>query len=344
MPGARVSTIGVDLLLRSAFFALAIVLAGASTFEVLPFALGVAAAVPLVALGRWHHLPARAGALLGFVPKATAMTLVIVVGMTHAVEAFTIASFASVGVVLARQWWLTHHPLPRPEPLDQNSLVAVIVPAHNEIETIADVVARIPRDGNVRVIVVDDGSNDGSGAAALAAGADEVVGHPSRRGLGAALRTGLLTARTMGAAAAVYLDADGEYDPADLPAVLQPVIRGEADYVLGNRFPIARTVMRPARHCGNRAFSWLVSTLAGRWIADGQTGFRAFGPRALACAEIIHDYNYAQVLTLDLLRKQMRLAEVPIGYRVRTKGRSFIRYHEYARRVVPAMVREILAP
>ena len=75
---------------------------------------------------------------------------------------------------------------------------------------------------------------------------------------------------------------------------------------------------------GNMFFTATLSLAAGRSISDGQTGFRAFSRQALDRAEIIHDYNYAQVLTLDLLKKGMRLREVPIDYQRRRKGRSFI--------------------
>ena len=86
-----------------------------------------------------------------------------------------------------------------------------------------------------------------------------------------------------------------------------------------------------------------VITLAARRISDGQTGFRAFGPDALAVAEIVHDYNYAQVLTLDLLSKGLRLAEVPITYRRRTEGRSFVRI-DYLWRVPVGIARELITP
>ncbi len=93
---------------------------------------------------------------------------------------------------------------------------------------------------------------------------------------------------------------------------------------------------------GNHGFSLLLSAASGHWTSDGQTGFRAFSSRALAVAEIIHDYNYAQVLTLDLLHKGMRMAEVPISYRPRQRGRSFVRA-EYLWRVPTGMLRELLS-
>ncbi|MBI2864101.1 MAG: flippase-like domain-containing protein [Chloroflexi bacterium] len=251
---------------------------------------------------------------------------------------------------IARQWWLAHRPLPPPGPVPQGSVVAILIPVHDEAPTILSVIAGIPRRQlrelgyETRAIVVDDGSTDSSGQIARQAGADLVVTHPTRRGLGAALRTALATAKEIEAGAAVYLDGDGEYDPADILTVASPVLRGEADYVLGSRFPQGARLMRPSRRLGNVLFTVLVSLMTGQRLRDGQTGFRAFSQRAVAKAEIIHDYNYAQVLTLDLLRKRMRLAQPSIGYRTRQHGQSFIHCREYLGRVLPAMVREVLGP
>ena len=221
--------------------------------------------------------------------------------------------------------------------------LAIVIPAYNEAEALPDVLARIPRQelGDTAVIVVDDGSTDGTAQVAEREGADLVVRHEENRGLGAALRTGLETARGLDARAAIYLDADLEYDPAEIPALLAPIEAGEADYVLGSRFLGTREGHRLFRSLGNRVFTLALSVIAGRRISDGQTGFRAFSARALNVAEIVHDYNYAQVLTLNLLHKGMRLAEVPIAYRSRTRGRSFINGH-YLWRVPLGMAREVL--
>jgi hypothetical protein len=79
-------------------------------------------------------------------------------------------------------------------------------------------------------------------------------------------------------------------------------------------------------------------------ISDGQSGYRALSHEAAAAAEVIHDFNYAQVLTLDLLAKGFRYREVPIRYRFRTSGRSYVRLGRYLRRVVPAVWREVNGP
>ena len=225
--------------------------------------------------------------------------------------------------------------------------VAVIVPSYNEAENLPSTLAAIPRDAvpGMKVIVVVDGSTDGTADVALRKGADIVISHRGNRGLGAALRTGLAAANGLNARAAVYLDADGEYPPHHIPDLLKPIEDDEADYVLGSRYMGSReTRQRQSimRLMGNIVFTGLLCIAAGRRVTDGQTGFRAFSRRALQRAEIIHDYNYAQVLTLDLLKKGMRMREVPISYRLRTNGSSFISV-KYLWLVPAAMLREMLS-
>ena len=223
--------------------------------------------------------------------------------------------------------------------------VVLFMPAHNEQESVADCVRRAPDSvlgRPVVVLVVDDGSDDDTAARARAAGA-EVIGFPENRGLGAAVRLGLAESVERGAAAVAFCDADGEYPPEELEAMVAPVLSGEADYVAGSRFLGRIDHMKPHRRIGNIVLTRLLSVVARRRITDGQTGYRALSRRAAAHAEVIHDFNYAQVLTLDLLAKGYCYAEVPISYRFRTTGESFVKLGRYLRHVVPAVHRELNA-
>ena len=163
----------------------------------------------------------------------------------------------------------------------------------------------------VDLLLVDDGSRDATASIGREHGARvHSLGHS--RGLGAALRTGLEIARDEGYAAALYIDGDGEYDPADLERVLEPVARRRADYVLGSRFLGRREGMAWHRTLANRSSSALLGTLLGTVTSDAQTGCRAFSARAVAAARIRHDYNYAQVLTISLWGAGIDAVEVPI--------------------------------
>jgi glycosyltransferase involved in cell wall biosynthesis len=224
--------------------------------------------------------------------------------------------------------------------------LAVVVPARNEEATIGELLDRVAEvrvpGYELRPIVVDDGSTDRTAEMARKQGA-AVIGHPVNKGLGAAVRTGLRAAVETGAMAVAYLDADLEYFPEDIPALVAPILAGRADYVLGSRFMGGVRGMRLHRRLGNHAFTMLLMLLARRRITDGQTGMRAFSREAADRAEIIHDYNYAQVLTLDLLRKGFRLEEIPIRYRVREHGVSFVNW-SYPVKVLPAIWRELRSP
>jgi glycosyltransferase involved in cell wall biosynthesis len=225
-------------------------------------------------------------------------------------------------------------------------LLAVVVPARNEEATIGELLERV---ASVRVsgyklrpIVVDDGSTDRTAEIARKRGA-VMVRHPRNRGLGAAVRTGLWAAVEAGASTIAYLDADLEYYPEDIPRLVAPILAGRADYVLGCRILGSVRGMRLHRRLGNYTFTALLMLLTRRRISDGQTGMRAFSREAASQAEIIHDYNYAQVLTLDLLRKGFPMEEVSIRYRVREHGTSFVNW-SYPAKVLPAIWREMRSP
>jgi glycosyltransferase involved in cell wall biosynthesis len=220
----------------------------------------------------------------------------------------------------------------------------LFLPAHDEEASVGAVVRRAPATvlgRPVIVLVIDDGSRDRTVEVARAAGA-RVQEVAENEGLGAAVRRGLGAAvHTLGAAAVAFCDADGEYAPEELERLVAPILSGDADYVVGSRFAGDIERMLPHRRFGNVVLTRALSWCARQRITDGQSGYRAFSAVAAADAEIVHDYNYAQVLTLDLLAKGYRYLEVPISYRFREEGRSFVRLGRYLRNVLPAVWREL---
>ncbi|HEY0827961.1 MAG TPA: glycosyltransferase family 2 protein [Bacilli bacterium] len=232
--------------------------------------------------------------------------------------------------------------------LPHQQRLIVFIPAHNEEATIAEVISRVPRDFDphmkVEILLIDDGSHDRTVEFSRAAGAEHLYSFPSNRGLGSAVRKGLAEALQLEADYIVMIDADNEYPPEQIPELLHPLIKGKADYTMGSRFRGTIQGMKLHRRLGNYFFTFLQSLLLRRWIYDGQSGMRAFTRQAAQHAEIIHDYNYAQVITLNLMRKGFRMKEIPIRYQVRTKGQSFIKFNAYLAAVLPAIYREMIRP
>lgn len=210
--------------------------------------------------------------------------------------------------------------------------VLVVIPALNEATSIGDVVAAARRCAapldemglGLSVCVIDDGSTDRTGAAARKAGADHVVRHARNMGVGAAVRTGLIYARTRGFGMVVKLDGDGQHDPADIPALIRPILDGCADVVYGNRFPRIDYRMPHYRRAGNAAFRGLMRWLTGWDIEDSQPGMFAVNASYLAVSFIPGDYNYTQQVLLDSYLKGMRFEQAPIAFRPRKSGKSFI--------------------
>ena len=221
--------------------------------------------------------------------------------------------------------------------------VVLFLPARNEQTRVGPVLASAPqsiRNHKVELVVVDDGSTDATVEEAHRAGA-VVVSHNTNLGLGAAVRTGLSYATTLEPAAVAFCDADGEYDPSELEAMVAPILDGEANYVVGSRFGGDIKRMHPHRWFGNKVLTQWVRFVTRTPISDGQSGFRAFSASAAESALVAHDYNYAQVLTVELVSKGFGYTETPITYSYRTSGQSFIRLGTYLTNVVPAVWRQL---
>ena len=199
--------------------------------------------------------------------------------------------------------------------------VAVVIPAYNEARAIAAAVETIPAFVDC-VLVVDDASPDGTADRARAAGAEragfEVVRHPANRGVGAAIVTGYRRALALEADVIAVMAGDGQMDPEDLPALLEPIADDAADYVKGNRFmhPSVWSEMPAARIVGNVVLSAATRVTSGyRHVFDSQCGYTAIARRALAALaldELQPRYGYPNDLLSRLNVAGMRVADVPV--------------------------------
>jgi glycosyltransferase involved in cell wall biosynthesis len=151
--------------------------------------------------------------------------------------------------------------------------ITAILPAFNEEVSIGSVVLRTKQYAN-RVIVVDDGSSDRTAEVASLAGA-EVLRHTENMGKGAALRTGFQSLN--GDEVIVTIDSDGQHDPADMPRLIEPILRGEADMVNGSRYLNGDRKDTPAyRRLGQVVLDKATNLDSGISVTDSQSGFRAY--------------------------------------------------------------------
>jgi len=197
------------------------------------------------------------------------------------------------------------------------NLLSVIVPVFNERSTVAEVLRRI-RAADIKVdaevIVVDDGSSDGTDKVLAAMGDStiRVINHDSNRGKGAAIRTGLAVAR---GDLVLIQDADLEYDPVDWPRLLEPVLRGKAQVVYGSRFTGERKNMLPLHWIGNRFLSLVTNLLYSSTLSDMETCYKLFDRRVLEGITIQSDrFDFEPEITAKVLRRGYRIYEVPISY------------------------------
>lgn len=198
--------------------------------------------------------------------------------------------------------------------------VLVIIPAYNEAGHVGEVVRRVREQGH-SCLIIDDGSTDTTRDVALAAGAD-VVTHRNNLGLGRAIRRGYEEALARGADIIVQLDADGQYDPAEIPKLLAPLQAGQADMVLGSRLDDLQMPMPWLNRVGNRAFSSVLRGLTKADIRDGQTGFRAMHRVVLERASPINEFTYTQEMVIRVVKEGFRVVSVPVKFYPRYDGRS----------------------
>ena len=206
--------------------------------------------------------------------------------------------------------------------------LVVIIPALNEEATIASVIegipASIPGIDAREAVVVDDGSTDRTRELAEAAGA-RVVSHDRPRGVGAAFRRGLAEALRAGADVICNIDADDQFDPADIPSLVRPILDREADAVTCTRFAEKGLVpeMPWRKRAGNRMVTRIVNFVTGRKFTDVSCGFRAYSREAALRLNLFGRFTYTQESLIALAGHGLRVREVPLKVKgVREHGDS----------------------
>lgn len=205
----------------------------------------------------------------------------------------------------------------------------VIVPAYNEERFIGSVVIQA-RHYATRVIVVDDGSTDDTAAIAEEAGA-RVIRHEKNLGKAAALTTGFVHARGLIAdghpvQVVVILDGDGQHQCVEIPHVVEPILAGEADIVVGSRFLGAKSRIPKWRVFGQQALTVATNLGSGFNLTDSQSGFRAFSPQTLAALDFESEgFSVESEMQFLVQKNDLRVKEVPIQviYAERSKRNPF---------------------
>jgi len=190
------------------------------------------------------------------------------------------------------------------------------IPCFNEAETLPETLVALPRriDGidQIEVLVIDDGSHDGTAEVARRFGAHHIVRHRRNRGLAAAFQSGLDAALAAGADIIVNTDADGQYEGADIARLVAPVIAHQADIVIGDRGVASNAHFGPFKRLLQRAGSSVVRRLSRTDVTDAVSGFRAISRAAAQRITITTEFSYTTDMLIQAGRKRLKIVSVPI--------------------------------
>ena len=196
-------------------------------------------------------------------------------------------------------------------------LLSVIVPVYNERNTVGEIIRRmraVELPVEREIIIVDDGSVDGTDKilAALEDSTIRVLSHPTNRGKGAALRTGIGVAR---GDVVLIQDADLEYDPQDWPRLLAPLLQGRTKVVYGSRYLGEREATSLRHWAGDRALSVITALLFNATLSDIETGYKLIDRQVLDSLSLTAErFDFEPEITAKLLLGHHRIVEVPVSY------------------------------
>jgi glycosyltransferase involved in cell wall biosynthesis len=220
----------------------------------------------------------------------------------------------------------------------------VQIPCYNEANTLPLVLASIPREipgvDAIEVLIIDDGSTDGTADIARRLGVEHVVRHTRNRGLAASFSTGLDACLRLGADIVVNTDGDNQYCQADIPLLIGPILGGRADMVVGDRQVDGVLGFSPRKRMLNKLGSAVVRRLSGTEVPDAPSGFRAYSREAASRLNVLSTYSYTLETLIQAGAQRMAVEFVPVRTNPKLRdSRLFKSMTDYIKRSGATMLR-----
>lgn len=218
------------------------------------------------------------------------------------------------------------------------------IPCYNEEETLPQTLRDLPKSipgvDKIEVLVIDDGSKDRTSQTARALGVDHIVRFPNRRGLAAAFSVGLNTATQLGADIIVNTDADNQYCGGDIEKLIIPILRKEADIVIGDRNVDTIEHFSFTKRKLQRFGSWVVRQVSGTKIPDATSGFRAYSREAALRLHVLTDFTYTLETIISAGKKRMAIHHIPVRTNpVTRESRLFSTMWDYLKKSIVTIIR-----
>jgi glycosyltransferase involved in cell wall biosynthesis len=206
--------------------------------------------------------------------------------------------------------------------------------------TIPDLPRQIEGVDSVEILVMDDGSRDGTSAVARSLGVDHIVRFPNHRGLASAFNAGIYAALTMGADIIVNTDADNQYNSADIENLIRPILRGEADVVIGDRNVDSIEHFSFLKRKLQRFGSWVVRQVSGTKIPDATSGFRAYSREAAMRVNVLTEFTYTLETIISAGKKRMAIQHIPVRTNPKVReSRLFNNTWDYVKKSIVTIIR-----
>ncbi len=217
------------------------------------------------------------------------------------------------------------------------------IPCLNEAGTLPETLAEIPRHiegvDEIEILLLDDGSTDGSAEVARQHGVDHVVRSTRSRGLAATFKAGIDAALELGADIVVNTDGDNQYPGSAIAALVGPILRGEADMVVGDRQVASVEHFSFTKKKLQTLGSWVVRQVSGTDVPDTTSGFRAFTRQTAQRLNLVSDYTYTLETIIQAGKKKLAIAHVPIEARQTRPSRLIRSNWDYVKRSASTIIR-----